>query len=165
MVLLYHGTSLIVARLIAKSRAILSPFEKEVEKQRELYRKEGSFEKRHPNETIEEVAFFIARAGYNDEEIETRVMRFSMTNKLGLAKSYAERYEDIEGGIVLGLRINQQELESLDKIEGSNGIFFIKGRLDLQRLIEIHPTIQATGLHKRFILKTFREYSPRYYWA
>lgn len=151
--LIYHGTSLEGGLQIARSGAIMSPYEKEIESCKEM----GVTQ-----EKTERMAELIAN-GYPERERETRVRRTSFAD-LNCALNHALAFdrERVSGGLVLGVEFSYELMRRDVITRAFNGILFIPGKISLELLRELHVTPRAYA-HIDRIRQEFDKFNPAYH--
>ena len=143
MVWLYHGTRLENAISIARTGAILSPLQRQIE----IFKRIGYPE--DYKKAAEESVFSL----YSEHEREHRVKCVSFSiDDFGGAEMYAMRCENSNGGLVLGLE--------LDK-EISTMFLFVPEKMDLTYLRKIYMSPKAV-FHSSLIRQEFDKYNVSY---
>lgn len=156
MKLWYHGTSIENALKIAENGALLSPLDQTISVYNKILQTNPmackSWEGKNPPQTLEEHALELMKLVYSAHEIEHRVKSVSLSH-LNLALTYANRFEDRHGGIILGFALRTQG-------ERRPHVLYVSRRLALdQQLTELYFTPKAEQ-HRMRIEEAFRKYAP-----
>jgi hypothetical protein len=165
MVLVYHGTDTKSGISIARRGAILSNLEKRIEWFKQLYngRSSRSFEKDYPGKTIEQIALEFESRFYGKSEIEARIKCLAVTKTIESTIDYAMRYEEYDGGLTLGIEIDDFYFERLDRHYGNYNIKFVPRKLSIEKLKELYLSPKAKEKHESTIKQEFKKYNLSYY--
>ena len=165
MALVYHGTSKYKGILVARDGAILSNLEKRIEWFKQMYYNQPSrnFEKEFPGMTIEQIALEIESSVYGKYETESRIKCLTVAMRKESTIHYAMSFEDDDGGLILGVDLDDFYIEKLAQHYGNPNIRFVPGRLSLDSLKEIHLSPVAKSKHEKLIKEEFSRYNPSYF--
>lgn len=142
----YHGTTIDAAFDIARDKAILSPWD------RDLVRLTAALRARnvpaHPQE-LEDMALVIASAGYAPDEIEHRVKCVSVTTDVSLA-AFAVNCPEKYGGVILEVELN----------EPPKHVLYVPRRISLDNLSALYLFGKNSIKLRPTLTQDFSRYSP-----
>ncbi|MDP1729189.1 MAG: hypothetical protein Q8L27_03240 [archaeon] len=165
MTLVYHGTNVDSGILIARSGAILCPWEINIEMFKRFYLKnpKRTFKQDYPGENLEQFVLKVASTSYAERELESRVKSVSVSTDLFCAEGYAITCEKSGSeGIVLGIEVDDNFLNSINP-PGNCQVKYISRKLSLDNLKEIHLSPMAEKKHGKQIRREFYNYNPFYF--
>ena len=164
MTLVYHSTDTKNGILIARRGVILSNLEQRLEEFRQLSpRKQERLKILYPGKTMEQAAFEFEASLYGEHEIETRVKCLRVVKRVESAIFYAMSLEDFEGGLILGIDLDDSYVEKLDQQHyGNQDIKFVPNKLSIDTLKEVHLSPTAKRKHESLIKKEFSRYNPKF---
>ena len=160
MGILYHGTDVDNAISIARKVVILSPLEQHLEKLVKIYIEKPEIESYWKGSTLGQFALNSLKSSYGPHEIEHRVKCVSVTKDLSQASSYAQRYEERDGGLVLGIELDDKYIKRMTK---GKDVAYIPKLLSIHTLRELHLSKIAKEKCEQLIKKEFHEYNPKYF--
>ena len=157
--MIYHGTHTIAAINIARTGAILSPLEQQINVLKDV--KKIYLDKAFPNKTIKEAAIDILSGLYSQNEFEHRVkcLKVSPDKKSAINRN---NYNKNMIRVALGIEVNGKINEMLPAEWEKENSLFIPKRLSLETLKEVymHPLISEefeTGIRQ-----AYEKYNPKY---
>ena len=166
--LYYHGTHVESGLEMAIDGFILSPFEKSLKYLQKRSLEQIQFFKENyrirfgENYSLEEIALFLSKTGYNEREIEHRVKCLSLTEQFLTALHYAIQHDTLQGGgLVLSVESSEDLMEK-SPIKSDGLVIYVPGKLSLKNLKEVHISKTAQKLRKR-IETAFEKYKPNYF--
>ena len=160
-VLVYHGTSLPIALEIASCGALLSPFERELSHFRRVQSCSGiDISAINHGRSIEDLARTFAEGIYRSHE-RFRASTVSVARDYGTALGYAVPHDAFEGGIVLGIKMREKELDLCSQGSG-RGIYYVQSRLDLADRLDVVYFSSKARMKRSLIVEKFAKYAPRF---
>ncbi|NQU78267.1 hypothetical protein HQ545_00705 [Candidatus Woesearchaeota archaeon] len=165
MTLVYHGTNIRAGISIARVGAILSPLEQKIEFLERIFREQPSrsFEKEYPGKTIDQFALEWVSTHYGECEIEHRVKCITVVNNIEPTKKYALNFEYGDGGLILGIDVDDSCIESLSEHYLNPDIKYVRGELYIDTLKKIFLSPTAKRRHESQIRQEFEFYNPQYF--